>query len=139
MQAVTASFGHSSGSASPAARIVRTLIGFRHSIAGQSVKQAASCSVRSVILVFSDREFHSHSSRECITLGRFSLLTFLSLVILPRSDGDFHTGLARASATMLAAFHDMLLISGLALAGALTAAWDGLLGYGLFKLMGTVF
>jgi hypothetical protein len=40
---------------------------------------------------------------------------------------------------MLSAFHDILLVSGLALAGALTAAWDGLLGYGLFKLMGTVF
>jgi hypothetical protein len=30
-------------------------------------------------------------------------------------------------------------VFGLALAGALTAAWDGLLGYGLFKLMSTVF
>jgi hypothetical protein len=48
-------------------------------------------------------------------------------------------GLARASAIMLSAFHNILMFFGLALAGALTAAWDGLLGYGLFKLMSTVF
>ena len=33
-------------------RDVRTVIGFRHSIAGQPPKQAASCSVRSAIVVF---------------------------------------------------------------------------------------
>ena len=36
----------------PSPFIVRTMIGFRHSIAGQPVKQAASCSVRPVIVVF---------------------------------------------------------------------------------------
>jgi hypothetical protein len=36
----------------PSPFIVRTVIGFRHSIAGQPVKQAASCSVRPVIVVF---------------------------------------------------------------------------------------
>jgi hypothetical protein len=40
---------------------------------------------------------------------------------------------------MLSAFHDTLLVFGLALAVALTAAWDGLLGYGLFRLISTVF
>jgi hypothetical protein len=33
----------------PSPFIVRTVIGFRHSIAGQPPKKAASCSVRSVI------------------------------------------------------------------------------------------
>ena len=46
----------------PSPFIVRTVIGFRHSIAGQPPKQAASCSVRSANLVFPNREFHSHSS-----------------------------------------------------------------------------
>jgi hypothetical protein len=36
----------------PSPFIVRTVIGFRHSIAGQPPKQAASCSVRSAIVVF---------------------------------------------------------------------------------------
>ena len=36
----------------PSPFIVRTVIGFRHSIAGQPPKQAASCSVRSANLVF---------------------------------------------------------------------------------------
>ena len=36
----------------PSPFIVRTVIGFRHSIAGQPPKQAASYSVRSVIVVF---------------------------------------------------------------------------------------
>lgn len=39
----------------------------------------------------------------------------------------------------MSAFHDILLVFVLILAGALTAAWNGLLGYGLFKLMSTVF
>jgi hypothetical protein len=36
----------------PSPFIVRTVIGFRHSIAGQPAKKAASCSVRSAIVVF---------------------------------------------------------------------------------------
>ena len=36
----------------PSPFIVCTVIGFRHSIAGQPPKQAASCSVRSAIVVF---------------------------------------------------------------------------------------
>jgi len=35
----------------------------------------------------------------------------------------------------MSAIHDILLISALVLAAALTAAWDGLLGYGLFALL----
>jgi hypothetical protein len=71
---------------------------------------------------------------------RFSFLTFLSLAILLCSDGDFRKrGWARASATMLSAFHHTLFVFGLSLAVALTAAWDGLLGYGLFRLISTVF
>jgi hypothetical protein len=79
------------------------------------------------------RQGHARGAR------RFSFLTFLSLAILARSDGDLRKRCWRASATMLSAFHDILLVCALALAGALTAAWDGLLGYGLFKLMSTVF
>jgi hypothetical protein len=70
---------------------------------------------------------------------RFSFLTFLSLAISACSDGDLRKRCSRASAIMLSAFHDILFVCALALAGALTAAWDGLLGYGLFKLMSTVF
>jgi hypothetical protein len=63
----------------------------------------------------------------------------LSLAVSPYADGHFpEAGLARWSATM-SAFHDILLVFALTLAGALTAAWGGLLGYGLFKLVGLVF
>ena len=44
----------------PSPFIVRTVIGFRHSIAGQPPKQAASCLVRSVTVVYPGRKFHSH-------------------------------------------------------------------------------
>jgi hypothetical protein len=39
----------------------------------------------------------------------------------------------------MSAFHDIMLVVALIIAGALTAAWDGLLSYGLFKLMSTAF
>jgi hypothetical protein len=68
----------------------------------------------------------------------FSPLTFLSLAVSPFSDGDLWSGAgARERHHVSISRHSVGFA--LTLAGALTAAWDGLLGYGLFKLMSTVF
>jgi hypothetical protein len=53
---------------------------------------------------------------------------------LSRIEARFHLGLAGREGTM-SAIHNTLLITGLALAVALTIAWDGLLAYGLITVI----
>ena len=80
----------------PSPFIVRTVIGFRHSIAGQPPKQAASCSVRSAIVVFPEIAIfilivHENAARLLLRPHRRALRDVPDLSSAPISaakDGD---------------------------------------------------